>query len=109
MGGLLFATATMMCPHGGQVIAAPGSTRVSLSGTPAVRAGDTFTVAACAFMIGLSPHPCTTVRWISPAQRVTIAGDSALTTDSVGLCTAADGAAQGPVQIVATQLRASGL
>jgi hypothetical protein len=36
-------------------------------------------------------------------------GDAPLTTDSVGLCVAADGAVQGPVLIQDTQPKVSGL
>jgi len=109
MGTFLTASATLMCPHGGTVMAIPGTFDVLIGGEPVVLRGDTFSVAACVFMIGPTPHPCMTVSWIVAAQRSTILGDQPLTTDSVGLCKAADQAVQGPVQIVSTQTGVSGL
>jgi len=50
-----------------------------------------------------------TVEWIATAQRSTMLDDQPLTTESVGMCKAADKAVQGPVQIVSTQTGVSGL
>jgi hypothetical protein len=50
-----------------------------------------------------------TVQWIVTAHRSTMLDDQPLTTESVGLCKAADQAVQGPVQIVSTQTGVSGL
>ena len=49
------------------------------------------------------------VQWVITAQKASAGGSSPLTTDSVGLCKAADGAVQGPVSIVSTQASVSGL
>lgn len=109
MGTFLTASASLMCPHGGTVVCVPGTFQVRISGEPVVLKGDTFTVGGCAFMIGSNPHPCMTVEWIATAQRSTMLDDQPLTTESVGMCKAADKAVQGPVQIVSTQTGVSGL
>jgi hypothetical protein len=49
------------------------------------------------------------VQWIVTAQHATADGAAPLTTDSVGLCVAADGAVQGTVIIQATQPSVGGL
>ena len=108
MGDYLTTASTLMCPHGGSVSAIPGSTRVRLGGAAIVLATDTFLVGGCAFA-PVAPHPCVQVNWIVTVQRATADSAQPLTTDSVGLCAAADGAPQGPVMIVATQPRVSGL
>lgn len=109
MGSYLTTAATLMCPHGGTVSAVAADSKVSLGGSPIVLSSDTFTVGGCAFVLGPAPHPCLQVQWIVSALRGTADGSAPLTTDSVGLCKAADGAPQGPVQIVSTQARVSGL
>jgi hypothetical protein len=108
MGDYLTATSTLMCPHGGTVSPIPANSTIILGGQPIVLASDTFPVAGCTFSPG-APHPCVQVRWILTAQRGTADGMQPLTTDSVGLCLAADGAVQGPVIIQATQTEVSGL
>ena len=72
-------------------------------------ATDTFPIGGCAFNIAGAPHPCVLVKWTVTALRDTADGAQPLTTDSVGLCQAADQAVQGPVMIQATQAQVSGL
>jgi len=108
MGDYLTAGSTMMCPHGGIVSPIPANSSVSLGGDAIVLATDTFPIGGCAFT-PVIPHPCVQVKWIVSALRATADGAPPLTTDSVGLCLAADGAVQGPVSIVATQPSVSGL
>ena len=109
MGAYLTSASTLQCPHGGMVSAVASNSKVSLGGSPIVLSSDTFTVGGCAFMIGPSPHPCLQVQWIVTALMATADGSQPLTTDSVGLCKAGDGAPQGPVMIVSTQAKVSGL
>ncbi len=110
MGELLSTSDIMMCPHGGQV--SISSLQASASAEALfVRPGDIFTIAGCAMMVGPSPHPCVIVEWQSPSSRVK-AGDRGgavfvLTTDSVGICKAADQAPQGQVLIQKTQTKAA--
>lgn len=105
MGALLNASTTMICPHGGQVQAITSNTQAKAQDF-ILRATDTFTIAGCSFNPGF-PHPCVTVQWIVTATRVKAGGDLALTTDSVGLCLAADQAPQGTVQIIPNQQNAT--
>jgi hypothetical protein len=108
MGNFLTTASTMQCPHGGQVLAVPSDPSVSFGGNPIVLQNDTFTIVGCPFNIALAPHPCVQVKWIVAALRST-AGNAPLTTDSVGLCVAADHAPQGTVLIINTQQKAGGL
>lgn len=109
MGDYLTASSTLMCPHGGMVSPIPANSTISLGGEPIVLASDTFPIAACAFTIPAGPHPCVQVQWVVTALRGAVDSAAPLTTDSVGLCVAADGAVQGPVMIQATQPKVSGL
>jgi hypothetical protein len=112
MGQILTAADIMMCPHGGQVSisAVQGS---ASAGALIIRPGDVFTVGGCPFTIGTSPHPCMIVEWQCPSTRVKAgdrgAADVVLTMASVGMCKAADQAAQGTVIIQKTQLKASAI
>jgi hypothetical protein len=108
VGDSLTSASTMMCPHGGTVTPIPANTSVSLGGDPIVLATDTFPIGGCAFA-PVVPHPCVQVQWIVTAQHATADGAAPLTTDSVGLCVAADGAVQGPVIIQTTQPSVGGL
>jgi hypothetical protein len=108
MPGLLTSSSTLMCPHGGTVSAVTSNTRVKAGGDYVLRSTDTFTVAGCPFILGLVPHPCVQVQWVQPAARSTAVGDPTLTESSVGLCVAADQAAQGTVMVVVTQQKVTG-
>jgi len=108
MPGLLNMSSVMMCPHGGQVQPVTSNARVKAGGDYGLRTSDTFLIAGCAFVLGVTPHPCMQVQWVVPAARDKIAGDAALTEASTGLCVAADQAVQGAVIISSTQARVSG-
>lgn len=108
MGGLLTDASVLMCPHGGTVQVVTSDSRVQATSGFVLRSSDTFTVVGCPFTLGTVYHPCATVQWVVPALRSKAVGDSTLTTDSVGLCQAADQAVQGPVQIVVAQPRVTG-
>jgi hypothetical protein len=109
MPALLNTASVMMCPHGGTVQAMTSNTRAQGGGAFLLRASDTFIVTGCPFVLGLSPHPCVQVQWVQPAARSQATGDFTLTESSVGLCVAADQAAQGAALIVMTQPLVSGL
>ncbi|MBM4318416.1 MAG: hypothetical protein FJ125_00280 [Deltaproteobacteria bacterium] len=109
MGAFLTTASTLQCPHGGSVQLSSSNTRALADGAAILRAGDTFTISGCPFMIGSSSHPCVRVQWVVTAQRNQAAGDRALTEDSVGLCLAADSAPQGTVIVASTQRKAAGL
>ena len=107
MGHFLTTATEMTCPHGGQVKIASTNTRVSADGAPMLRSSDSFVIAGCTLNVSGAPHPCVTVKWATTAERSTI-GDATLTTDSIGLCQAADEAIQGPVNIGSTQTAVNG-
>jgi len=107
MGKLLTTGSSLACPHGGTVSAVSSNTRTK-AGDFVLRSSDTFTIAGCGFSLPAGPHPCMTVQWIVAALRTKVLGDAVLTSDSVGLCTAADQAPQGTVLINSTQTKASG-
>jgi len=106
MPGLVNTSSVMMCPHGGTATGAPTSS-VKAGGAIALLSTDTFTIAGCTFNPGTA-HPCVTVQWVQPANRVLSSKNPALTEESVGLCIAADQAVQGTVQIVTTQQQVTG-
>jgi hypothetical protein len=106
MPALLTTSSVLMCPHGGTVTGTPGATRASADAT-LLRASDSFSIAGCAFNVGGTPQPCTTVQWVVTAQRVKHSGDFVLTESSVGLCVGP--APQGTVMVSATQTRVAGL
>src|SRR5215831_1863139 len=98
MAGLLNTSSVMICPHGGTVTGTPTSS-LRVGGEIALLSTDTFTIARCTFNPGI-PHPCVTVQWVQPAERVSSSKNPALTEESVGFCVAADFAVQGTVQIL---------
>ena len=108
MPALLTTASVLICPHGGSVIATPGSTRAS-AGAPILRGSDSFTIAGCSFAPGGALHPCVSVNWIVTATRVRHGGDFVLNQSSVGLCIAADQTPQGAVLINSTQAQVNGV
>lgn len=108
MPALLTTASSMMCPHGGTVMATPASTRAQ-AGAPILTVSDSFSIAGCPFNVSGSPHPCMTVQWVVTATRVKHGGALVLNESSVGLCLAGDQAPQGTVIVAATQPRVKGL
>lgn len=108
MPALLTGSSTLMCPHGGTVMALPGQTR-ALATSPLLRASDTFTVAGCPFSVGGVLSPCVSVQWVQAAARVRAGGAFVLNEASVGLCLAATQAPQGTVLVLSTQAMAEAL
>jgi hypothetical protein len=110
MGKLLTTASSLSCPHGGTVSATSSNSRTKADGSYVVRSNDTFTISGCSFTLPSgSPHPCVTVQWIVSAMRDSVLQDKVLTTDSVGLCQAADQVPQGSVLINNTQSKVSGI
>ncbi|WP_437295416.1 hypothetical protein [Sorangium sp. So ce426] len=107
MAQLLTASSVLLCPHGGTVSIVSSNVRSQAVGGALARASDTFLVSGCA-LAGSSSPPCVTVKWIVPSARSRAAGDSALTTDSVGLCMSAANAPLGSVVVAVAQPRVSG-
>ena len=109
MAALLNASSTLMCPHGGQVQIITSNTKAKGGGDFLARSSDTFLISGCAFAIGPTPHPCVQVQWVQPVVKSKAGGDFNLNEQSVGLCVAADQAAQGTVMVVNTQRQVSGI
>lgn len=108
MGFLLHMGATVICTHGGQAQPAGASTRVLLSGQPAVTLTHAQTIAGCPFTTPEpAPKPCTSVQWTMTARRVLIEGAPAILSDSSGLTIGPMGP-QGSPSAVSFQTRVSG-
>jgi hypothetical protein len=107
MGTILTTSATIMCPHGGTASATVGDARRAKAGDPILTESDTFMISGCPFTTGSNPHPCVSIRWTAPSAKVTATHSAILTTDSQGLCIAADQAPQGPPTLTAAQTQAA--
>ena len=103
MGDLLTVSSNLACPHGGVISVKPAQTQDTVDGQPILTVADTFIVGGCPFTIGPDPSPCSSVHWIDTCSTSTAGGYAALSSDSIGLCNTATGAAQGPVMIISTR------
>ncbi len=104
MALLLNTHSVIMCPHGGMVTHVPGTfTSYRIAGRPPMLQADTFMVQGCPFYAGI-PSPCTSVMWVTASSMLIVRGSPALTQASVGLCSSAGGAVQGPAIIASCQL-----
>ena len=109
MGNFLTTSSSMMCPHGGSVSATSSNSVAKADGAFILRGGDTFTISGCSFTLPSgTPHPCVSVQWLTTALMNKPSSDNALTSDSQGLCLAADSVPQGSVQITNTQQKVKG-
>lgn len=86
-GPLLHLGATVTCSHGGQALPSTPSTRVLLSGQPAVAQTSPWTVAGCAFTPPQGNGPCVTANFFVAASRVLIEGAPAVLQTSTSVCT----------------------
>lgn len=100
---------TAQCPHAGPISVVPGSARVKVSGQAVATTADQFMVAGCTFPPSGTPHPCTLVQWLVPAQRVRASGQPVVLQSSTGLCKAADQAPQGAPIVMVVQSRVRGI
>lgn len=111
-GTLVHVGAQMLCPHGGQISAAPGSARVKVGGQPVATVSDTYAVAGCPFTVptpgGPKPQPCVRATWTSPSTRIRTEGKAVLLQSSTGICQSGEQIPQGPPQVASTQPRARG-
>ena len=81
---------TIQCPHGGMGSVVNTNTKVKAEETLPCSLPTPIRLPVCPFTIGPSPHPCVTIQWTAPAQRVKVDGQPVLLSTSVGLCKAAD-------------------
>jgi hypothetical protein len=105
---LLTTGATLTCPHGGSVSIVPAQAAARAGGEVCTE-DDQLVIAGCGFNVSGSPSPCTTVEWRTTARRCTADGAAVLTTSSLGVCTNAGGAPQGPLTVVPEQISAGAL
>src|SRR3954453_5191991 len=101
-GSMLTTASTLMCPHGGTVSISSSNSKVTVNGSAAALADDTFSISGCSFQIPATPpipSPCTKVQWLMTDMQTTVGGTPTLSESSVGLCLAATQVPQGPVQI----------
>lgn len=91
------------------MLAAGTAARVLLMGQPAVKATDIHPIAGCPFNVSGSPSPCVTASQFVPAARILIEGQPAVLNTSIGLGKNPAQAPQGPVTIVSTQPRVTGM
>lgn len=112
MANIAELTAQIGCPHGGQVNAAPGSSRVKLGGQPIALSSDTFNVAGCPFTVpagaAQKPQPCVRVQWLVTSTRIKVEGQPVILQNSTGLCLSAEQIPQGPPAVKSTQSRVRG-
>jgi outer membrane protein OmpA-like peptidoglycan-associated protein len=99
---LLTVASTLLCPHGGKIVAASDS-RAQAVGASVLRPGDTFTIEGCPL-----PTPCAALTWVGGTVHALVGGQPALTSGSLGLCRDSAGHTQGIAQIVNTQPRVQG-
>jgi len=99
----------IQCPHFGIASVTNTNTLVRVSGSYALLATDTYTIAGCPFPMGNQPHPCVTIQWTKPAQKVNVDGNRVLLQSSIGLCKAADGLIQGTALVTGVQNRVRGI
>ena len=109
MGAPVLTTAdVIMCPHGGAVSLSSSQSKVMAAGATVLRPSDSFSISGCAFSTpATGPHPCVSVKWMSPSQSTTAVSGNLLTQSSVGLCLAGDQTPQGTVLIQQTQMKVS--
>jgi len=107
-GFLYHVGVTAMCPHAGQIMAIPSSTRVTVRGQPVVTSSDNYPIAGCAFNAAGAPHPCLELQWLTPATRVNVGGQAVILQTSTGLCVAGDQAPQGSPAITGGQTSVKG-
>jgi len=109
---LLNTSSSLQCPHGGTVQIVTSNSKVKADGAFTAQSTDTFTIAGCPFQIPATPpipSPCMTVQWIVTNMRTKAVSTPMLIQSSSGLCLSAAQIPQGPVSIVQTQNKVSGM
>ena len=108
MAAILQDSCQIKCPHGGQCSPVTANQSVKVDSGFALLVSDTFTISGCTFTIpGTGPHPCVTISWSGPSQKVTVNGTPVLLESSVGQCAAADQAVQGVAMVSGVQTKVS--
>lgn len=80
---VLTTMSLVTCPHGGQVFAVGGQSRVTVDGASVLTGGQAFTVTGCiGGVLGLGS--CDSVEWVGLSTRVTVSGHPVLLQSSSG-------------------------
>ena len=83
---ILNASATIMCPHGGQATTVPSNPTVLIGGAPVLVVSDVTMIAGCVFNISGAPAPCVSIQWTMPAVSTFVNNIPVLLATSIGLC-----------------------
>jgi hypothetical protein len=99
MPAILTIDNQIQCPHGGQAILTTTNSIFTVNGSPALLETDMHVIAGCPFIVALVYSPCVLLEWVSGAGSLSVNGAGVLLATSVGLCSNAAGAPQGPALI----------
>lgn len=102
-GFVVHQGASVMCSHGGTATPVAPNPRVTVSGQPIVTMPGAYAIVGCG-LTGSAP-PCATATFITAATRVTSLTQPVLLQDSQSACLAPGT----PLQIIASQMRVSGM
>lgn len=94
----------IMCPHGGQCMPVTKNSSVTVGGGFALLSDDQFSIVGCTYTLpGPVVHPCLSISWSQPAEKVKVNGSAVLLQTSTGQCKAADQTTQGMAIVSAVQ------
>ncbi|MEM9190799.1 MAG: hypothetical protein AAGF12_16565 [Myxococcota bacterium] len=97
---LITTKTTMVCPHGGTVIATKLVPGAKVMGGEVLTLADAFQITGCPFMLGNTPHPCVTIQWQPKGTGPRSPEGELLTSETIGICQGPSGAPQGTVSFV---------
>jgi len=107
-GAVLTTASTLLCPHGGRVLATSTNALATAQGAALLLATDMLAVVGCPFAVGPKSQPCVTVRWLGGSTQAAVGGTPMVLQSSVGLCFSAEQAPQGAVVVVQAQATVQG-
>ena len=99
MPAILTIDNKVQCPHGGQAILTTSNSLFTVNGSFALLETDTPAVTGCLFNVSGAPSPCVVIEWTGGAESLTVNGAGVVLETSIGLCSNAAGAPQGPAVI----------
>ena len=98
---ILTTAGTLLCPHGGQVMANIETSGVTIAGAPVLTQDMTLIIASRPLPANTPPGPCVSGRFMTGASRVTVMGRPVLLADSISTSTPAGL----PMQVLTMQQR----
>lgn len=99
MPSILTIDNQIQCPHGGMAILTTTNSSFLVDGSPALLESDIHEIAGCPFVVALVYSPCVLLEWSGGAEMLSVDGAGVLLETSIGLCSNAAGAPQGPAMI----------